>query len=152
MRLSTSPFGDSVGLRARGPGGAQAPLPTKTSGLSIQSLGRSPCFFRTCSHVFLTFWVVFSSRLIFVARILSSVSLALMERNHLRRISPAEWEQSCMTLSHRRTREVGRLGYCCIRFRGQREVYVFVRQARQGRWVAFHWVDAWHAGGLGFDW
>ena len=77
MRLCTSRLGIvwdsghvSYGCKAR-----HVLLPTKTSQLVIQSLGRSIWFLRTFSQVSLTFWRVFLSRLIFEAIILSLVSL-----------------------------------------------------------------------------
>ena len=100
-----APIRGSVGLRARAyeAPACRAPLPTKTSRLVIQSSGRSPCFLRTCSHVLLTFFLDFSSRLIFVAVILSLVSLVLMARSHLWYVSFAVCICSCMTRSHLRT-------------------------------------------------
>ena len=99
------PVRGSVGLRARAYGApaCHAPLPTKTSRLVIQSFGRSPCFLRMCSHVFLVFLLDFSSLLIFVAIILSSVSLVFMTRSHLWCVSFVVCECSWMTRSHLRT-------------------------------------------------
>lgn len=96
--------GDSVGLRARAYGcRARTLLPTKTSRLEIQSVGRSIWLLRTCSHVFFAVWMDLVSRLIRVAVILSSVSLILIARVHLFFISFVVWAMFWITRSHRRT-------------------------------------------------
>ena len=82
---------------------ARALLPTKTSRLEIQSVGRSIWFRRTCSHVCFTVWVDFASRLIFVVVSLSSVSLVLIAHVHLFFISLVVCEHSWITRSHLNT-------------------------------------------------
>ena len=86
-------------LRAR----TYALLPTKNSLWYIQSFGRFHIFFKVPSQVAFTFCIVFLSRLIFVAVILSSVSLLFMLLSHLALISSSLWCFCCMTRSHLNT-------------------------------------------------
>ena len=94
-------WGSGLGSRVRP--GPHALLPTKNSCWCIQSFGRNPVIDRTPSQVALTLLIMDFVRFIFVAVILSLVSLLLMLLSHLVWISFSVWCLCWMTRSHRNT-------------------------------------------------
>ena len=84
-------------------GVSHRPLPTKTSRMFIQLTGRSWFFSRVFFQVFFINFVYVLFLSIFVAAILSHVSLSFIFLSHLALISSSEWTSSWIILSHRRT-------------------------------------------------
>ena len=85
MAGKSDPVWDSVGLRVMVY--SLTLLPTKTSRLFVQAFRRAPSFSKTFSQVSTTNLVNPLFLLIWVAFILSSVSLSLITHNHFDLIS-----------------------------------------------------------------
>ena len=91
-------MGDSVGLQVCY--GGRTLLPTKTSLMYIQLQGIVDSLCRAFAHVLCTSSMVVFPRLILVAVISSSVSLALMALCHLALISSLMCDHTPITRSH----------------------------------------------------